>query len=465
MENKLLSFSEFESLYESYGFVNEAETAEKPEFTPAKTDVSTDDLLSIFNPDEAKNEAGKTPSPFTVIKKGEKSDRVKELQKALGLRDFEKYNGVFGEETDKAVKEFQDKNKLTIDGKVGVETLTKMLKLKGEKDPATVIKTKYIIKTTGDAKTSGIDPKLLEIYDITIVNNGVKQYVICVPKADAVAKIKALLAKAGTGGLGAFPPALEWMKLGLVAIGKALCLTAEGAVLLTLETAKAMISAVASAGKFIAGGAAYVIGASIQGWTLIGKWVAAKGAAIYNKATNLANELWKGFSTGFAKVCKSSMEGLTAFLKGAASVGKTIGYTLTGIAVTAWKGLASIFTPAIKAVVQGAKDGAAFITGGMAWIGKNVKDGAVAFKNGVVAGWNATKTASANAYNSAKKALSSSAKSVQDAAKSAYDTTASFLSSMYADGKKAWESEIAELGLPMFESQELEFDFIDFSIE
>jgi len=462
MENKLLSFSEFESLYESYGFVNEAETVEKPEFTPAKTDVSTDDLLAIFNPDEAKNEAGKTPSPFTVIKKGEKSDRVKELQKALGLRDFEKYNGVFGEETDKAVKEFQDKNKLTIDGKVGVETLTKMLKLKGEKDPATVIKTKYIIKTAGDAKTSGIDPKLLEIYDITIVNNGVKQYVICVPKADAVAKIKALLATGGTGDL---TPALAWMKLGLVAIGKALCLTAEGAVLLTLETAKAMISAVASAGKFIAGGAAYVIGASVQGIALIGKWAAAKGAAIYNKATNLANELWKGFSTGFANVCKSSMEGLTAFLKGAASVGKTIGYTLTGIAVTAWKGLASIFTPAIKAVVQGAKDGAAFITGGMAWIGKNVKDGAVAFKNGVVAGWNAAKTASANAYNSAKKALSSSAKSVQDAAKSAYDTTAGFFSSMYADGKKAWESEIAELGLPMFESQELEFDFIDFSIE
>ena len=451
MENKLLSFSEFESLYESYGFVNEAETAEKPEFTPTKTDISTDDLLAIFSPDEAKNEAGKTPSPFTVIKKGEKSDRVKELQKALGLRDFEKYNGVFGEETDKAVKEFQDKNKLTIDGKVGVETLTKMLKLKGEKDPATVIKTKYIIKTAGDAKTSGIDPKLLEIYDITIVNNGVKQYVICVPKADAAAKIKALIAKAGTGDL---TPALAWMKLGLVAIGKALCLTAEGAVLLTLETAKAMISAVASAGKFIAGGAAYVIGANIQGWTLI-----------YNKATNLANELWKGFSTGFANACKSSMEGLTAFLKGAASVGKTIGYTLTGIAVTAWKGVASIFTPAIKTVVQGAKDGAAFITGGMAWIGKNVKDGAVAFKNGVVAGWNATKTASANAYNSAKKALSSSAKSVQDAAKSAYATTASFLSSMYAEGKKAWESEIAELGLPMFESQELEFDFIDFSIE
>jgi len=457
MENKLLSFSEFESLYESYGFINEAETAEKPEFTPQKTDVSADDLLSIFNPEEAKNEAGKVPTAFTVIKKGEKSDRVKELQKALGLRDFEKYNGVFGEETDKAVKEFQTKNKLTVDGKVGVQTLTKMLELKGEKNPADVIKKLYIIKTTGDAKKAGINPELLKIYDITIVNNGVKQYVICIPKADAGKKIKAL------GG--SFVGALAWMELGLSAIGKALCLTAEGAVLLTLDTAKAMISSIASAAKFITGGAAYVMGASVQGIALIGKWVAAKSAAIYNKATNLANELWKGFATGFGKVAKASVTGLTAFLKGAESVGKTVGYTLTGIAVTSWKGIASVFTPAIKTLVENAKDGAAFITGGMDWIAKNIKDGAVAFKNTVVAGWNATKTASTNAYNSAKKALSSSAKTVQDAAQSAYDATTSYLSAMYDAGKKAWESEIAELGLPMFESQELEWDVIDFSAE
>jgi len=458
MENKLLSFSEFESIYESYGFVNEAETVEKPEFTPTKTDVSIDDLLAIFS-EEPTNEAGATPSAFTAIKKGEKSDRVKELQKTLGLKGVD---GAFGDGTEKAVKDFQTANKLTVDGKVGVQTLTKMLELKGEKDPAAIIKKLYIIKTTGDAKKAGINPELLKIYDITIVNNGVKQYVICIPKADAATKIKALIAKAGTGNLA---PALAWMKLGLTAIGKALCLTAEGAVILTLDTAKAMISSIASAAKFIAGGAAYVIGAQVQAMALIGKWVAAKSVALYNKATNLANELWKGFATGFAKVAKASVTGLTAFLKGAESVSKTVGYTLTGIAVTAWKSTASIFTPAIKTLVESAKDGAAFITGGMDWIAKNVKDGAVAFKNTVVDGWNATKNASANAYNSAKKALSGSAKTVQDAAQSAYDATTSYLSAMYDAGKKAWESEIAELGLPMFESQELEWDVIDFSAE
>jgi hypothetical protein len=458
MENKLLSFSEFESLYESYGFVNETETAEKPEFTPTKTDVSIDDLLSIFN-SKPENEAGETPAAFTVIKKGENSDRVKELQKTLGMGDLGKMNGVFGDGTDAKVREFQTKNKLTVDGKVGVQTLTKMLQLKGEKDPATIIKTKYIIKNSGDAKTAGIDPELLKIYDITIVNNGVKQYVICVPKANAAAKIKEL------DGKGKLKGALAWMKLGLSAMGKAFCLTAAGAVLLTLETAKAMISSVASGAKFVAGGVAYVIGAAVQGIALAGKWVAAKGAAIYAKATNLANELWKAFATGFANVCKSSIQGLTAFLKGAAAVGKTIGLTLTGIAVTAWKGVANIFTPAIKTLVQNAKDGAAFITGGMDWIAKNVKTGVIQFKNDVVAGWNTVKTGTVNAYNSAKKALSSSAKSVQDAAKSAYDATTSFFTSMYDEGKKAWESEIAELGLPVFESQELEFDFIDFSVE
>jgi hypothetical protein len=454
MENKLLSFSEFESLYESYGFVNEAETAEKPEFTPAKTDVSIDDLLAIFS-EEPANEAIETTSPFTVIKKGEKSDRVKELQKTLGLKGVD---GAFGDGTEKAVKDFQTANKLTVDGKVGVQTLTKMLEVKGEKDPATIIKTKYIIKTTEDAKKSGIDPELLKIYDITIVNNGVKQYIICVPKADAASKIKALT---GTGKLNG---ALEWMKLGLNAIGKAICLTIDGAVLLTLDTAKAMISSIASASKFVAGGAAYVIGGAVQGIALAGKWVAGKGTAIYKKLASAADALWKAFATGFANVCKSSVEGLTAFLKGAQSVAKTVGYTLTGIAVTAWKGAKNIFTPAVKAVVEGAKDGAAFISSGMAWIGKNVKTGVVQFKNTVVQGWDATKTATTNAYNSAKKALSSSAKSVQDAAKSIYDSTTSYLSSMYEAGKKAWESEISDLGLPMFESQELEWDVIDFSL-
>ena len=159
MENRLLSFSEFESVYESYGFINEAEVAEKPTFTPNKLAVSSDDLLSLFGGDDKKQNEALKPSAFTLIKKGEKSQRVKELQKELGTEQ----NGVFDEVTEKKVKEFQTKNKLAVDGKVGVQTLTKMLELKGDKTPQKTIETRYIIKTVGDAKKSGIDPRLLEI--------------------------------------------------------------------------------------------------------------------------------------------------------------------------------------------------------------------------------------------------------------------------------------------------------------
>ena len=92
MENRLLSFDEFETLYESFGFIAEAEV---PDFTPLKTTVSADDLASLFGGkmvDEAFD--AKT---FSVIKKGETSERVKQLQKDLGLPDFGKYNGVFGQ--------------------------------------------------------------------------------------------------------------------------------------------------------------------------------------------------------------------------------------------------------------------------------------------------------------------------------------------------------------------------------
>ena len=69
MENRLLSFTEFESLYESYGFVNEAE-AQKPTFTPQKTQVTKDDLDSLFG-GQSIQEASKMDE-FKAIVKGEK---------------------------------------------------------------------------------------------------------------------------------------------------------------------------------------------------------------------------------------------------------------------------------------------------------------------------------------------------------------------------------------------------------
>ena len=53
-----------------------------------------------------------------TIKLGSKGDVVKKLQQTLNLT----VDGDFGPKTDKAVREFQAKNKLTIDGVVGNNT-------------------------------------------------------------------------------------------------------------------------------------------------------------------------------------------------------------------------------------------------------------------------------------------------------------------------------------------------------
>jgi len=460
MENKLLSFSEFEAVYESYGFINEAEVAEKPTFTPDKLNVSSDDLLSLFGGDSKKQNEAKTPAAFTIIKKGETSERVKQLQKDLGLKDFGKYNGVFGEETDKAVRAFQEKNKLTVDGKVGVQTLTKMLELKGDKTPQKTIETRYIIKTVGDAKKSGIDPRLLEIYDITIVNNGKREYVILIPKANTQKKTEQLI----SGGNGVF----DWLKAGLNAAGKALVYTATGLALIPLEMAKALISGAISAVKFVVGGAIYALGAAVQGLALVAKWVKAKGVNLYSKASTAANDLWKGFCTGFAYTVgklKDGVAAMGAFLNGAVSVAKTIGYTLTGLALATWKGLGSALSPVANGIVQAAKDGKAFLAATGSWIAKNFKDGAKAFANTINQGWQAAKTGVTAAYNASKTALKSAGNAMVDAAASAANSVGSFFSDMYNSGKKFWESEGASFfGEELFESIDSVWPELDFSI-
>jgi len=54
-----------------------------------------------------------------------KNDTVREIQRSLKIKD----DGFFGSNTDKAVKEFQAKNKLTVDGIVGKKT-AELLKVK-----------------------------------------------------------------------------------------------------------------------------------------------------------------------------------------------------------------------------------------------------------------------------------------------------------------------------------------------
>ena len=456
MENRLLSFSEFESVYESYGFINEAEVAEKPTFTPDKLAVSSDDLLSLFGGDDKKQNEALKPSAFTLIKKGEKSQRVKELQKELGTEQ----NGVFDEVTEKKVKEFQTKNKLAVDGKDGVQTITKMLELKGDKTPQKTIETRYIIKTVGDAKKSGIDPRLLEIYDITIVNNGKREYVVLVPKPNTQKKTEQLI----SDGKGAF----DWLKGGLNATGKALIFTAVGLALVPGGMALALIAGSIAAAPFVIGGAIYALGAAVQGLSLVAKWVKAKGVNLYAKASTAANDLWKGFCTGFAYTVgklKDGVAALAAFGNGVVSAAKTIGYTLTGLALATWKGLGSALSPVVNGIVQAAKDGKQFLVSSGSWIAKNFKDGAKAFANTINQGWQAAKTGVTTAYNASKNALKSAGNEVVAAANSAANAVGSFFSDMYNSGKKFWESEGASFfGEELFESIDSVWPELDFSI-
>ena len=61
---------------------------------------------------------------------GVKGDSVKELQNLLTKKGFElKVDGAFGEKTEKAVRDFQTKNSLKVDGQVGNMTWESLRKV------------------------------------------------------------------------------------------------------------------------------------------------------------------------------------------------------------------------------------------------------------------------------------------------------------------------------------------------
>lgn len=72
-------------------------------------------------PNDHQNEK---PNTFTrVLRYGSRGDDVKELQKLLKINA----DGIFGRQTEKAVKSFQLENGLVADGIVGQKTIAKLL--------------------------------------------------------------------------------------------------------------------------------------------------------------------------------------------------------------------------------------------------------------------------------------------------------------------------------------------------
>ena len=454
--NQVLKFNEFERLYESYNFdfINEAADVL---FTPDDLTVDPAELEDVLAPEGATGakpvEEALDPKAFSPIKVGEKSDRVKQLQKDLKL-PVKEQDGVFGKGTEDKVKKFQGDNKLTIDGKVGVQTLRKMLELNGDKNAEATITTKYkytAVKTAAQATAVKIDPALLELFDVTLVSNGTEQFVVMVPKKNIAEKAKTLDAKF---------KGLEWLKAAARAVGTggmALIYTATGVTLVTLAYAKAIISALGSAAKFVVGGAVYVIGAVVQGLQTVANWAAKQGKAAYQTVSKAFDELFTRFCNGFASVAKASVQAFTAFMTGL----QTAGLVLTGLALTAFKGISKQLDAGIKVIVDGAKDAAAFIKAGMDSIAKQGAEALASFKKEVQAGWATVTTTTQKAWNGAKTAVKASGEAVAKAAQQAYTDTADWLKSCYEEGKKFWESLSEITGDPIFESA---FDDLDFSI-
>ena len=452
--SQVLKFNEFERLYESYDFdfINEAADVL---FTPDDLTVDPAELETVLAPEGATGakpvEEALDPKAFSPIKIGEKSDRVKQLQKDLKL-PVKDQDGVFGKGTEDKVKKFQGDNKLTIDGKVGVQTLRKMLELNGDKNAEATITTKYkftAVKTAAQATAVKIDPALLELFDVTLVSNGTEQFVVMVPKKNIAEKAKTLDAKF---------KGLEWLKAAARAVGTggmALIYTATGVTLVTLAYAKAIISALGSAAKFVVGGAVYVIGAVVQGLQTVANWAAKQGKAAYQTVSKAFDELFTRFCNGFAKVAKSSVQAYTAFMTGL----QTAGFVLTGMALKAFKAISKQLSAGIKVIVDGAKDAAAFIKAGMDSIAKQGAEALASFKKEVQAGWATVTTTTQKAWNGAKTAVKASGEAVAKAAQQAYTDTADWLKSCYEEGKKFWESLSEITGDPIFESAFADLDF------
>lgn len=94
------------------------ETAEKPASTPTSTTTPKGETTVNIE--------------LTVLKKGAKGEQVKALQRMLYAMGYDlgasKVDGDFGSKTDAAVRAFQKKHGLTVDGIVGKNTWEKLLK-------------------------------------------------------------------------------------------------------------------------------------------------------------------------------------------------------------------------------------------------------------------------------------------------------------------------------------------------
>lgn len=360
MPSKIMSFGEFEKVYEANEYILEDEAADAPpKDDPETAVVSPDgsieqqpgDILDLLKglgtkeggdkteeapaeedaPNESLDEQD-TSAPVNTLKSakmGEKSERVKDIQKLLGLEP----TGNFDQATKNAVMKFQEarkaKNpKVVVDGIVGNQTYGLMLRVKKgitDQSQITAMLDKFqssgktVVSVTKAGTNIALDPRLYQIFEkIEIITNNGTTYVVATPKSDAAAKV-AELKKANLIGAD-----FSWLLAVPAAVGKAIVYTAVGAVVIQIEVAKAMVNAAISAGAYVGTKSMAIASNIAYGLGQIGKWVGEKGAqtwATLKQDTNAALAVWTGFNQKAKDTLKSSAKGLVAW---AAAVGASL---------------------------------------------------------------------------------------------------------------------------------------------
>ena len=362
MPSKILSFNDFEKVYESenYLIAEEDDVAAPPKdstessvIDPSSGEITEDpkELLALMkelgggapaegeeapkeekDPNESLQEQA-TAAPVNtlkVAKMGETSDRVKEIQKTLGLEP----SGKFDQATKDAVKAFQTEQKkkdpkTVVDGIVGPQTYGLLLKVKkGITDSAEIANRLEAFKNAGkmviDVKKAGsniaLDPKYYDIFEsIEVVTVNGTTYVVATPKSDAALKVADLKAA------GLIKAGFEWILSVPLFVGKALVYTAIGAVVVTVEVAKAMVNAAISVTSWA--GKKIMASSVVHGLGQICKWVGTTSAAAWAKVKSGAAEvkaLWNGFVTNTVAMVGKKKEALLAF---AAACSKSLSTT------------------------------------------------------------------------------------------------------------------------------------------
>jgi len=361
MPSKILSFNDFEKVYESENYLIAEEdvaappkdSAESSVIDPSSGEITEDpkEILDLMKelgagapaegaeapkeekaPNESLQEQA-TAAPVNtlkVAKMGETSDRVKEIQKTLGLEP----SGKFDQATKDAVVAFQKEQKkkdpkTAVDGIVGPQTYGLLLKIKkGITDAAEIAKQLDAFKNAGkmviDVKKAGsniaLDPRYYDLFEsIEVVTVNGTTYVVATPKADAAQKVADLKAA------GLIKAGFEWLLSIPMFVGKALVYTAIGAVVVTVEVAKAMVNGAISVASWA--GKKIMASSVVHGLGQLCKWIGSTSSAAWAKVKSGAAEvkaLWNGFVTNTLAMVAKKKEAILAF---AAACSKSLSST------------------------------------------------------------------------------------------------------------------------------------------